>query len=131
MRIEPNTAFPQGQRPLRLRAGVVDNALDMVEVSGPTGRQLRQAAAARRRLALAAALFGATFFTGIAGYLIIERWNLLDAVYMTVTTVTTVGFREVRPLSTAGRIFTIFLVLFRRGYSVLSAHGGGRAHRRG
>lgn len=112
MRIEPNTASAEDQRPLRLCAGVVDNALDMPEVSGPTGRQLRQAAAARRRLALAAALFGAMFFTGIAGYVVIEGWNLLDAVYMTVITVTTVGFREVRPLSTAGRIFTIFLVLF-------------------
>jgi len=49
---------------------------------------------------------------GTAGYHLIERWGFLDALYMTVTTLTTVGFREVRPLSTQGRMFTIALVLF-------------------
>ena len=49
---------------------------------------------------------------GTAGYMAIEGWSFLDAVYMTVTTVTTVGFREVRPLSTEGRVFTLFLLLF-------------------
>ncbi|HXF51309.1 MAG TPA: potassium channel protein [Dehalococcoidia bacterium] len=111
MQIEPNTAPSGGQRALRPRARVIDNALGMPDASGPTPRHLRQAMTARRRLAVAAGLFGAVFCAGIAGYLIIEGWNLLDAVYMTVTTVTTVGFREVRPLSTAGRIFTIVLVL--------------------
>ncbi len=42
----------------------------------------------------------------------IEGWSFLDALYMTVTTVTTVGFREVQPLSTGGRVFTIFMILF-------------------
>ena len=49
---------------------------------------------------------------GTTGYMAIEGWSFLDAVYMTVTTVTTVGFREVRPLSTEGRLFTLFLLLF-------------------
>jgi voltage-gated potassium channel len=48
---------------------------------------------------------------GTAGYMVIEDWGFLDALYMTVTTITTVGFREVRELSTAGRIFTMLLVL--------------------
>jgi voltage-gated potassium channel len=48
---------------------------------------------------------------GTAGYCLIEGWGLLDAVYMTVITLTTVGFNEVHALSTPGRIFTILLAL--------------------
>ena len=43
---------------------------------------------------------------GVAGYVLIEGWPVFDALYMTVITVTTVGFREVQPLSTAGQAFT-------------------------
>jgi voltage-gated potassium channel len=43
--------------------------------------------------------------------MIIEKWNFLDALYMTITTLTTVGFREVHPLSSRGIIFTIFLIV--------------------
>jgi voltage-gated potassium channel len=46
---------------------------------------------------------------GTAGYCLIEGWALLDAVYMTILTLTTVWFNEVHELSTLGRIFTIFL----------------------
>jgi voltage-gated potassium channel len=47
---------------------------------------------------------------GTAGYIIIEPgWRLLDALYMTVITLTTVGFREVQPLADAGRIWTMVL----------------------
>ncbi len=48
---------------------------------------------------------------GVVGYQLIEGWNFLDAVYMTVTTITTVGYREVHALSDAGRIFSIFLMV--------------------
>jgi len=47
---------------------------------------------------------------GTMGYMIIERWKLLDAFYMTVITITTVGFQEVRKVSEPGRIFTIFII---------------------
>ena len=47
----------------------------------------------------------------IAGYMLIEGWSLLDAAYMTVVTFTTVGYEEVHPLSSAGRIFTMFLMV--------------------
>jgi voltage-gated potassium channel len=50
-------------------------------------------------------------FIGVTGFMIIEGFNLLDAVYMTVVTVTTVGYEEVKPLSTAGRIFNILLII--------------------
>ena len=48
---------------------------------------------------------------GVTGYMFFEGFNFWEAVYMTVITVTTVGFNEVRPLSFEGRIFTIFLIL--------------------
>jgi len=48
---------------------------------------------------------------GVAGYILIEDYTLLEAVYMTVITMSTVGFSEVRPLSDHGRIFTMILIL--------------------
>lgn len=49
---------------------------------------------------------------GIGGLMIIEGWPFLDALYMTVTTLSTVGYREVHPLSTKGVVFiTIFIIL--------------------
>ena len=47
---------------------------------------------------------------GTSGYMLIEGTNLTDAVYMTVISITTVGFSEVIPLSPAGKYFTIFLI---------------------
>jgi len=65
-----------------------------------------------RRLLAAALLLLSLLVLGVVGYMLIEGWSFLDALYMTVITVTTVGFRELEPLSDGGRIFTIFLVLF-------------------
>ena len=50
-------------------------------------------------------------FIGVVGYTFIEHWSFLDSVFMTIITLTTVGFQEVRPLSPSGRVFTIFLLL--------------------
>jgi voltage-gated potassium channel len=47
---------------------------------------------------------------GTVGYCVIEGWAPWDAFYMTVTTVATVGYREVHPLSRAGQAFTLLLV---------------------
>ncbi|HXZ87984.1 MAG TPA: potassium channel protein [Candidatus Binataceae bacterium] len=47
---------------------------------------------------------------GTAGYVVIERMPLVDAIYMTVITISTVGFGEVKPLDTNGRIFTMVLI---------------------
>lgn len=65
----------------------------------------------RRRFLLPAlfVLVAATY--GTAGFVLIEGWGLLDALYMTVTTMTTVGFGEIHPLSQGGRLFTITLIL--------------------
>ncbi len=48
---------------------------------------------------------------GIAGFILIEGYNFLDAFYMTVITVATVGFQEVHPLSEGGKLFTAFLII--------------------
>ncbi|MCF8459439.1 MAG: potassium channel protein [Flavobacteriales bacterium] len=48
---------------------------------------------------------------GVAGFMLVEGFDFWEAVYMTVITVTTVGFNEVKPLTFNGRIFTIILIL--------------------
>lgn len=49
---------------------------------------------------------------GTVGYMVIEGWNLMDSLYMSVITLSTIGYREVNPLNTAGKIFTmIFIIL--------------------
>jgi voltage-gated potassium channel len=55
-------------------------------------------------------LLAAILCFGTLGYMIIEKWNVLDSLYMTVITITTVGFGEIRPLSEPGHIFTIVLI---------------------
>jgi voltage-gated potassium channel len=48
---------------------------------------------------------------GTVGYVLIEGWNFFDALYMTITTITTVGYEEVHKLSERGRVFSIVLML--------------------
>lgn len=50
-------------------------------------------------------------FTGVLGYRYIEDASFLDALYMTVITITTVGYAEIIPLSVKGRYFTILIIL--------------------
>jgi len=59
---------------------------------------------------LAVALLVAVLAGGTAGYMLIEGWNVWDAFYMTVTTVATVGYGEIHPLSPRGRMFTVALI---------------------
>jgi voltage-gated potassium channel len=58
--------------------------------------------------------FGILFivlFSGTLGFILVEGYNLPEALYMTIITVSTVGFQEVRPLSEGGRIFTSMLII--------------------
>jgi voltage-gated potassium channel len=48
---------------------------------------------------------------GAAGYMVIEEWGFIDALYMTVITLAPVGFQEVHHLSDNGRTFTILLII--------------------
>jgi len=65
----------------------------------------------RLRLILSAGLIFIIISFGTTGYMLLEGWNFLDSVYMTITTLTTVGYREVHELTTAGRVFTIILIV--------------------
>ena len=49
---------------------------------------------------------------GVIGYMVIEGWNFRDSLFMTVITITTVGYGEVHELTAAGEIFTIVLLVF-------------------
>jgi len=61
-------------------------------------------------------------FVGSLGYIIIDHFSLLDAIYQTGITFTTVGFGEIAPISQAGRIFTITLII--AGFIVFSSSVG-------
>ena len=60
---------------------------------------------------LAVLLVVLVLVAGTIGYMVVEGWSAWDALYMTVTTVTTVGFREVHPLSWRGQAFTVVLII--------------------
>jgi voltage-gated potassium channel len=53
---------------------------------------------------------------GTAGYIVVEGFSPLDALYMTIITLTTVGFGEVRPLDSRGKIFTLGLIVMGAGF---------------
>ncbi|MBV8116318.1 MAG: potassium channel protein [Silvibacterium sp.] len=65
-----------------------------------------------RRAMIVAALLGTIILVGTIGFVLIERYSWFDAFYMTLTTITTIGYQELRPLSHAGRIFNSFLIIF-------------------
>jgi len=65
----------------------------------------------RNELILASLLFLLLLSAGTIGYHYSQNYPWLDALYMTVITVTTVGFKEVHPLDDHGKILTVFLIL--------------------
>lgn len=92
---------------LRSRSGIVDRAVRVNSTDFVLDPSCRRDDNWSALLLLLAA--------GTAGYMVFEHWGLLDALYMTVITVATVGFREVRPLTPLGRIFTMVLILMSVG----------------
>jgi voltage-gated potassium channel len=63
-----------------------------------------------RHLVLGLAVLAGVVVVGTGGYVLLG-FGVLDAMYQTVTTITTVGFREVEPLDGAGKVFTMVLIL--------------------
>ncbi|MDA0351345.1 MAG: potassium channel protein [Chloroflexi bacterium] len=63
------------------------------------------------RLVLPMALLSAVFAIGMGWYGFVEGFTFLEAAYQTVTTLSTVGYSEVRPLDTSGRVFTMVFIL--------------------
>ena len=64
-----------------------------------------------RNLRMIGVLLLLVMIMGTAGYHYIEGWPWFDGFYMVVTTLTTIGYQEVHPLSQAGRVFNIFVIL--------------------
>lgn len=66
---------------------------------------------ALRNLRLIAAALAVLTLVGMAGFHFIEGWSWFDGFYMVVTTLTTIGYQEVHPLSHAGRVFNVVLIM--------------------
>ena len=65
----------------------------------------------RSRIYLAITLMVAVLAFGVLGYWLIADYSWVEAFYMTIITVTTVGFGEIRPLGTEGKVFTVILII--------------------
>lgn len=75
-----------------------------------------------KQLGLAVLILILTIVIGTVGYIVIEGWSFSDAAYMTIISLTTTGFTEVRPLSDAGRGLTAFVIV--SGIASLAYVGG-------
>ncbi len=79
--------------------------------SAPPDRIRRARRRISRRFTLTLITLIGLIIIGVSGYRWLEGMNFIDALYMTITTITTVGFGEVQPLSPVGRLFTIGLII--------------------
>lgn len=68
-----------------------------------------------RRFAIALFLLVFTIAIGIIGFMLLCDYSLMEAFYMTIITLASVGYGEVRPLDTTGQLFTAFLIIFNMG----------------
>ncbi|MBW1990385.1 MAG: potassium channel protein [Deltaproteobacteria bacterium] len=76
------------------------------------GSLTRRQKAEQKRPFLLLVFLGLSIMTlGTMGYMAVEKWRLIDSLYMTIITMSTVGYMEVHPLSPQGRVFTVFLIL--------------------
>ena len=69
-----------------------------------------------RKIILLTALLLLILSCGTIGYMLLENTSFLDGLYLTVITITTVGYGDIVPIHTAGRLFTVFLVFCGVGY---------------
>ena len=78
---------------------------------GISDRKVYEPRVATRRIERALLALGMITVLGVLGYMVFEGWSFADALYMTVITLTTVGYREVRPLDATGQLWTIALLI--------------------
>src|SRR5215218_1360999 len=76
-----------------------------------SGRTVYEPRVALRRIQNALGALAAITVAGVLGYMVFEGWSFTEALYMTVITLTTVGYREVRPLDTTGQLWTMVLLI--------------------
>jgi voltage-gated potassium channel len=76
---------------------------------------------ASRKLLQLTLLVLLTLSCGTVGYVWVEGWSWFDGLYMTVITLATIGYGEVHPLDTQGRVFTMVLILFGSAVLLYSA----------
>lgn len=84
--------------------------------------QPRRTDQSAKQLGLALLVLLMTILVGTVGYVVLEGWVIGDALYMTIISLTTTGFKEVRPLSGGGRILTGFVIV--SGIASLAYVGG-------
>ena len=75
----------------------------------------------RSKIVLALSLMFLVLVVGVVGYKLFSNFTWVEAIYMTIITVTTVGFSEVRPLDAEAKIFTVFFIVtsvFIFGYAI-------------
>jgi len=80
----------------------------------------------RRQFIFSLVLIVVVIFSGTTGYVFLEKWTVFDALYMTITTITTVGYREVHDLSDTGRVFTLVLIVFGVGTILYTLNNAAR-----
>src|ERR671910_986562 len=78
---------------------------------GISDRRVYEPRVATRRIESAFLALGIITVLGVFGYMVFEGWSFADALYMTVITLTTVGYREVHPLDATGQLWTIALLI--------------------
>ena len=79
---------------------------------------------ARREIVLGSAALVALLGIGTVGYVVIEGWTPMNAFYMTVITLTTIGFGEVQPLDPPGKLFTVLLAFVGIGtFATIASRG--------
>jgi voltage-gated potassium channel len=71
-----------------------------------------------KKLVFPILIFLVLLLSGIFGYMWIEGWDLLDSLYMTIITISTVGYGEVHEIGPGGRVFTVLLIIF--GVSIIT-----------
>jgi voltage-gated potassium channel len=93
----------------------------------PTSAARSREQITQRNLRIALGAMCLVVVVGTFGYMLIEGWSFLDALWMVVITVTTIGYGEVQPLSEVGRLFSLGLILFGVGIVTYSATTFARA----
>ncbi len=80
----------------------------------------------RRQFIFSLLLIALVVLFGTAGYMVIEGWSAFDSLYMTVTTITTVGYREIHELSANGKVFTMTLIVIGVGTILYTLNNAAR-----